>query len=230
MDRDIQRKAALLRQYVLEDVKRTERGAKNARSYLDIRYAAKFLGYRYEERTDLDFLERQLNPVAAAKQGDIVGLVDREMLLIAVSESIPPALRHLTAFHEVGHIVLHSDQLPRQHRDLAIGLDGPKPLMEREADQFAAAYTMPAKWVVQDVERRFGPVPIELTESVAWLLERAAPERLLNAAADDLLVEHRLATCTNNGSSQFDAVYDLYNVTAMAMALRLKELRVIGRG
>ena len=230
MDKEIQRQAALLRQHVLADIKRGNPSAKDARNWLHIRFAAAFLGFTYEERIDLDLEERQINPLVAAKPGVIAGLVDMQAQVIAVSESFAPAIRHFTAYHEVGHIVLHSDQLPVQHRDKSIDLQTFRPPMERAADQFAAAYTMPEKWVIGDVEKRFGQLPIKMTETFAWLLDSRATERLLDPqAGDDLLVEHRMATATNVGGEQFDALNDLYGVTAMAMALRLKELGVIDR-
>lgn len=224
----IQRKAAKLRREVLKYVKSRNPCAENAKQYLHPKYAFEMLGVNYEERPDLDMELRVVGEQTHAKRSVIAGRLDRRSKAVATSERPPPAERRFTAAHELGHWVLHEEEI--EHRDRPIDPRAPRPKHEREADQFAAAYLMPPKWVAKDLERRFGMLPINVDENLAWWLDKTDHEQLLTPNADaDFERAKAIAICTNVGTGHFPSLADEYGVTPTAMALRLLELDLIKR-
>ena len=225
----IQREAAKLRRKVLESVKSRNPCAKNAKQYLHPKYAFEMLGVTYEESPDLDLELRVVNEQMRFERSSVIlGCLDRPNKTVATSERSPPAERLFTAGHELGHWVLHEDET--EHRDRPVDVRSPRPRREREADEFAAAYLMPSKWVAEDLERRFGSLPVNVDENLAWWLDQTDHERLLVPNADaDLERAKAIAVCTNVGAGHFCSLADEYGVSATAMALRLLELDLIKR-
>jgi len=224
----IQREAAKLRNDVLQDVRSRNPRAKNAKQYLHPKYAFEMLGVTYEECPDLDLELRVDGEQMRFKRSVIAGCLDRPNRTVATSERSPPAERRFTAGHELGHWVLHKDEI--EHRDRPVDVRSPRPRREREADEFAAAYLMPLKWVAKDLERRFGSQPVNVDENLAWWLDQTDHERLLVPNADaDFERAKAIAICTNVGAGHFCSLADEYSVSATAMALRLLELDLIKR-
>ena len=244
----IQREAAKLRREVLKYVKsRATPVPKTRIHYLHPRYAFEMLGVTYEECPDLDLELRVVGEqMRFGRSSVIVGCLDRPNKTVATSERSPPAERRFTAAHELAHWVLHKGMI--EHRDRPIVRVGPRPKREREADEFAAAYLMPRKWVTEDLRARFGTLPVDVDEDLAWWLDRTDPERLLdrsyrdgsvaialntstpNAEADyERARAMAIAVCTSVGAGHFCSLADEYGVSATAMALRLLELDLIKR-
>ena len=227
MDDRITDEAVKLRSQVLNYVRERNPKASNARQYLHPRYAAEMLGYRFQVRDDLDVELRLVDATAAAKRGVITGLLDRRNRVIAVSQRYSPEEQRFAGAHELGHLILHPG-LPAMHRDrLDRRTNDP---LERSADEFAAAYLMPPKWVYRDVTAKFGQCPIRVTEDVAWWLDRQEPERFLHANPErDIELALALANCSTIGSQHFHSLQEEYGVTAQAMAWRLVELQLVTR-
>ena len=226
MNERIERKAAELRREVLKDVRRRHPDATNARQYLHPRYAATVRGYDFQVRGDLDAELRSVDAAAARKRGVITGFLDRDKRVIAVSERYSPQEQRFTGAHELGHLILHPD-LPTMHRDRNDRRTNDP--LEREANQFAAAYTMPANWVRKDILDKFGECPVHVNDTLAWWLDREDPERFLHAnRKQDVDLALALACCSNLGHGHFCSMHDEYGVTAQAMAWRLIDLEVIG--
>ena len=211
MDKEIQREAAKLRREVLEHVESCDPRAKNARLYLHPKYAFDRLGVTYEERPDLDLELRVVGEQTRFKRGVIVGRLDRRNKTVATSERLSPAERLFTAAHELGHWILHKGMI--EHRDRPIVRVGPRPRREREADEFAAAYLMPRRWVEKDLGDRFGPLPVNVDENLAWWLDQRDPERLLDQSYRDGSVAVAL------DSSRPNADADYQRAKAMAIAV-----------
>lgn len=225
----IERKAATLRRQVMEYAKCQYPEAKNARAYLHARYAAEFLRYTYTERPDLDVELRLTDESAGKKVGVITGLLDRAEKVIAVSDRFSPAEKRYSAWHELGHLVLHPS-MSKLHRDRLPNGQAIKPPIEMEADYFAAVYGMPRKWITQDVEAKFGELPIKVSQNLLWWLSRNDPECFEFSNVDELDVEKTIATCTNIGNGPFVSLAEEYGVSAEAMARRLRELRLVDHG
>lgn len=224
----IQREAAKLRRRVLEYVTSHNPRAKNAKQYLHPKYAFEMLGVTYEERPDLDLELRVVGEQKRFKRSVIKGRLDRRNKTVATSERSSLAERRFTAAHELAHWILHKGMI--EHRDRPVDVRAPRPRREREADEFAAAYLMPSKWVAEDLERRFGSLPVNVDENLAWWLDQTDHERLLVPNADaDFERAKAIAVCTNVGAGHFCSLADEYGVSAKAMALRLLELGLIKR-
>lgn len=226
----IQREAAKLRRDVLKYIKSCNPNAKNAKQYLHPKYAFEMFGVTYEERPDLDLELRVVDEQTRVKLSVTTGRLDRRSKVVATSERSPPAERLFTAAHELGHWILHKDEMI-EHRDRPPhGARTSRPRREREADEFAAAYLMPPKWVEGDLESRFGTPPVNVDEHLAWWLDQTDHERLLllNTDADEERAR-TIAVCTNIGMGHFCSLADEYGVTAKAMALRLMELGLVKR-
>ena len=223
----IEREVVKLRKQVLDYVKTRYPEAENARRYLHPRYAFEMMGFVYEERPDLDLELRVLGESMGVKRTVIAGRLDRLNKTVATSERQPPAERLFTAAHELGHLVLHKDEI--QHRDRPIDLLAKqRPPLERQADVFAAAYLMPARWIVKDFESRFGSSPIVVNEILAWWLDQTDYERLLRPDKDaDFERAKAVAVCKCVGRERFSSIAEAYGVTPTAMAYRLLELDLI---
>ena len=210
----------------MKEVMRQHPDPTNARLYLHPRYAATVLGYDFQVRGDLDAELRSVDAAAARKRGVITGLLDRDERVIAVSERYSPEEQRFTGAHELGHLVLHPD-LPTMHRDRN---DRPtRDPLERDANQFAAAYLMPAKWIRDDILDKFGECPLRVNDTLAWWLDREDPERFLHADRKrDVDLALAVASCTSLGNGHFCSMHNEYGVTAQAMAWRLIDLEVIG--
>ena len=238
----IQREAAKLRREVLNYVKSHNPRAQNAKQYLHPKYAFEMLGVTYEERPDLDLELRVFGEQKRFKRSVIKGRLDRRNKTVATSERSSLAERRFTAAHELAHWVLHKGMI--EHRDRPSDQVGAKPRREREADEFAAAYLMPRKWVTKDLRTRFGTSPVNVDENLAWWLDQTDPERLLDQSYRDGSVvldsntpdadcervkAMAIAVCTSVGAGHFCSLADEYGVSATAMALRLLELDLIKR-
>ena len=222
---EIGRRAAIECQATIEWMTRRFPREQNPRRFLHPKFAIERLGYRYEERGDLDLELRLVGTSKVGKRDVCAGLLDRDDKLVAVSERSSPQERRFSAGHELGHLVLHPD-MEAAHRDRPISRSGGRPPREKEADLFSALYTMPWNWVTEDVKRKFGQVPIVVTEDWVWLLDHNDYDRFYEERfAGELAMA--LATCTTCGGDHFPSLKDEYGVSAKAMANRLQELSLI---
>ena len=222
---EIRRLAAQERQATIDWMRRRSPREQNPRRFLHPQFAVERLGYRYEERGDLDLELRLVGTQKVRKRAPCSGLLDRNNRLVAVSERSSPQERRFSAGHELGHLVLHPD-MEAAHRDRPVRPDERLPPREREANSFSACYTMPQKWVINDVKTKFGQVPIVVTEDWIWHLDPADYERFYEVRFKDELAM-ALATCSNRGGDHFLSMKDEYDVSAEAMAKRLQELSLI---
>lgn len=228
MDRAvIERKAATLRTQVLRHVQSQEPGAENARRYLHPKYAFEMMGFAYEERPDLDMELRVVGTEKSIRRSVISGQMNRQDRVVYTSDSFAPEERRYTAAHELAHLVLHDEVIEHRRRGYH-GQHTKASIKEREAEMFAAAYLMPPVWVAKDLRRRFGGLPIEVDDVLAWWLDHKDWERLLTPTAD-LERSRAVSVCTNVGNGHFRSMSEEYGVTSSAMAIRLLELNLMGR-
>ncbi len=163
---------------------------------------------------------------------EVAGLIDRQAGKIAVSRRFKLETRRFTAAHEIGHWLLHEDEV--LHRDRPVeGLHyeaDTRPPREREADYFAACFLMPARLVARRVEETFGfPVPVAFSDTLAYWLSSNNAEFLMSAADDALDREVALATARSFAGRHFEPLTQYFRVSISSMAIRLKELGVIRR-
>jgi hypothetical protein len=77
---------------------------------------------------------------------NVSGFIDAKSKSIVVNAAEPPSRQMFTIAHELGHWLMHRQQVmdDRQYRVLTReALDAPKPLIEKEADGFAADLLVP---------------------------------------------------------------------------------------
>ncbi|MDE0039795.1 MAG: ImmA/IrrE family metallo-endopeptidase [Gammaproteobacteria bacterium] len=162
---------------------------------------------------------------------EVAGLLDRELKLICLSEKFKPEEVRFTTLHEIGHWLMHQDLI--KHRDRPISHHGngrvSLPVEEREANRFAAAYSMPPHGVERRLETTFGlKTPIRITNDLAFLLQRGKPDTALRRGTDGLLKwELAIAGCESIGGPRFVSMKDQFRVSATAMAIRLRELGLV---
>lgn len=189
--------------------------------------AAKFLGVKVETVLGLSYA-----PSANRLPQPIGGYVSRDKNLIRISGDEPPSRRRFTLAHEIGHWILHPEQ--ECFRDSAISKlnhsDPKRPLIEREADKFAAELLMPFKTVDEEFAARFG----DLSESViyAWEFWENLTKSEQYYTKDVFLRSpfKRAMLISGLGSYQRDVFMPLCEVFAVsksAMARRLLELRLV---
>lgn len=218
--RDIERTTRELLQRVLQSPDRPE--VATLMELLEPKIICQTLGIHYEEHPTIAH--------AFGPRRKIGGLLDRQTGKIAVSMEFPVETMRFTAAHEIGHWLMHPGEI--MHRDMPIDTHTPGDspatrIEETQADHFAACLLMPRKLVKQAFQARFGAPPVRFTEAVAFALCAHDPDSLLAVPADSLQRELALATCTHWGHYQFDSLAQHFKVSKKAMAIRLKELRLI---
>lgn len=156
---------------------------------------------------------------------NVAGLIDNRTRQVQLSSALAPVVRNYTAAHELGHAVMH--KFAGMHRDRS--MDGSKlasDYLEREADQFAALFLMPAKLLKQLFERTFGLAPFELNEETRFALAGSLPsDRWSPKNLRDL--SRLLSSATRFNGVSFTSLADQFHVSREAMAIRLEQLKLV---
>jgi len=194
---------------------------------LDPAAAARLLGIEFEVH---DELGSRFCGGGGAARFEIAGLLDRQAKKIAISRRFAPATQRFTAAHELGHWLLHPDNV--MHRDRP--LDGLEFIRvrrapeEREADRFAALFLMPEKLVKKRFEESFGVTgPLVIDDAAAFWLCGSNPGFLLGADLNSLEREVAVAAARSFASRHFDSLARYFGVSIASMAIRLRELKLV---
>ncbi len=175
--------------------------------------------YETRARIDTDF----------AGGGEAAGLWRRDRSTILVSTRFSYETQRFTAGHEIGHYVLHPHVGDRTlHREFAGGVQASyRPLLEQEADHFAACLLMPRKAVIAEFDARFGSKhPLAPTDTVAYHLK--ADERLHFAQPPgSLMFAETVAKAQQFDRRRFQSLATFFGVSPRAMAIRLEELELV---
>lgn len=156
------------------------------------------------------------------------GVLNRPARKIAVSLEYSPNVRRFTGAHEIGHCMLHDDEI--MHRDMP--LDGtPKrgrPPKEQEADYFAACFLIPARLLAQAFAAQFGfKGSFPFNDVTCFHLNPTDPQALLDAEEDSLDREIALARCARFNNRNLIPLSIQFGVSNNAMAIRIKELKLV---
>ena len=185
---------------------------------------AEILGVEYME---LPNLGHQLFSFKG-KMFKVAGTLDRQANKIAVSTEFSPTTIRFTAAHEIAHWILHQDEI--MHRDRPIGgltLE-PRPMIEKEADYGAACYLMPARLLGDMFKGLFQTkIPLVINETVAFHLYPQDPQSLTLADENSLDRELAIARCRSFNGRHFYSLSEQFRVSDLAMAIRIKELKLI---
>jgi hypothetical protein len=173
----------------------------------------------------------------------IAGALDRVARKIIIATRFPLPSQRFTFAHELGHLMLHSDQIYFRDRELSgPSFDGIRPYYEIEADAFAAEFVMPRKYLEQVFLQSFGKIidgtepDVELAQSVSargvsargilggkpkkWSPSELATTSPLNRA-------RAIATTSNYKGKNFDALNRHFKVSATAMGIQLLQMGLI---
>lgn len=188
--------------------------------------ASHILGLEYQEHTDLD---NGIFPYKGKNRFKAAGLIDRQSKKIAVSMDFPIKTVRFTAAHEIGHWILHPNKV--MHRDRPIdgsnSTNARRPQAEREADYFAACFLMPANLLESIFEELFLTNLFIFNDTSAFHLNPNCSDSLLRAEENSLDREFALARCRSFNNNYFDSLSDQFRVTESAMAIRIKELKLV---
>lgn len=158
---------------------------------------------------------------------DVAGLIDPAFKVVEVSMLPSPMERLFTLAHELGHVVLGSTGTV-VHRDRPLnGTRKARDIHERAADKFAAYFLMPAKPVRQVFLDCYLTDCFELTEERAFAL-RASSLDVVQAEFPTLrALSFYLATAERYNGRVFRSLASIFNVSPVAMAIRLEELGLV---
>lgn len=186
--------------------------------------AARVCGLDYEYRPFIS---------AATGVGDYqaAGVLDRTRGIISISTQFGYEAQRFTGAHEIGHFVLHEWVGERHvHRDRPIGR-GPsgssRPKIEQEADYFAACFLAPKKLVLAEFQRRFGPVPLFLDETLAFHLRGKESRLLMTAPPGSLDFAAAIAGAQSLDGRRFPSLAQNFGLSIAAMAIRIRELGLV---
>ncbi|UXA71222.1 ImmA/IrrE family metallo-endopeptidase [Xanthomonas prunicola] len=204
-------------------VRRNEFGLGSSVRPIDVlcpEFAAKILGYEFQEVPSLGWMMQGRSQIAVA------GLIDQSSRTIKLARDIEPSVARFTAAHEIGHAVLHP-HLSGLHRDRPLkGTKIGRNPVEREADAFATIFLMPERLVCEEFGWRFlGPFVLNEQTSVAlmgrplWEAEEFFPTLRH--------VSRHLASAANFNGRNFNSLADFFGVSNEAMAIRLEELKLV---
>lgn len=188
---------------------------------LDPQKAMTLLGYTCEETSALGEFER------SGKRYDVAGLIDNDNKRILISQSQPVYVRRFTAGHELGHAVLHNQTV--MHHDRAI--DGAKldnsDGQEEAADKFSSFFLMPKKLVMKAFRKRFLAEKFQIDEATAFAFSVSSGDELKRQVRDYRGLSIKLAKATAYNGDNFTPIHEAFGVSPLAMARRLRELRLL---
>ncbi len=191
---------------------------------LDPRIAAKVLGIDYQVWDELGWYEHGRN------RYEIAGLIERNLNKIRVSGRFPLSVQRFTAAHEIGHWVLHEQQVTA-HRDMPVSdhsqVRSEREPIEQEADYFAACLLMP-RWLMEPYfKSAFGHVPFRFTANSAFELDGHSSGSLLWPYSESRARGVALARARRFAGKQIVPLFEKFQVSISAMAYRIEELELI---
>lgn len=193
-------------------------------THIEIANAEKLLrklGYQYQENESLGSYED------AGIDLEIAGIIDTKDKHVSISTSFSPEIINFTVAHELGHAILHPNQV--LHRDRP--MDGSPSsaatdFKERQANKFAACFIMPRKLVINQVKNLFSTSKIELnTQTAIAFGMRLSDLRAMCKNVQDFA--RIIATAENYNARTFHSLADQFQVSPKTMAIRLEELGLV---
>lgn len=180
------------------------------------------IGYEFEVSTTLGQFMTKDGMV------DCAGFIDRSAMYAGISSQFPLAVRNFTAAHELGHAMLHDAE--GMHRDRALdggNVSGPRDRVELEADKFATFFLMPERVVRAEFQKRFSTEQFIVSDDTAFALINDSQDALRRACKDLRSLARKLATADHYAGKFFESMSARFGVSAVAMAIRLEELKLL---
>ena len=158
---------------------------------------------------------------------EVAGYIDSSKKIVGISHRFPPAVRNFTAAHELGHAVLH--KAVGFHRDRALdggNASGPRKREEIEANKFASLFLMPENLVKSEFQKRFLTEHFTIEDDSAFLLAGSSTDELKKKVKNTHHLARMLAE-SERYHTNFKSMKSLFNVSTIAMAIRLEELNLL---
>jgi Zn-dependent peptidase ImmA (M78 family) len=196
-------------------------GVPDISTIFDPRNVADFCGLFYEERDRLE--------AAYPGGGPAAGIWNRDRRTVLISSQYSYEVQRYTGGHEIGHFILHPNVGERvMHRERALSGNGiVRSQQEQEADYFSSCLLMPRGAVEKEFTARFGgKQPLSLTEDVAFHLG-ADMRELFAQPRESLMFARAVASAQNFDRRRFKSLTQYFQVSPMAMAIRLDELELV---
>ena len=154
---------------------------------------------------------------------ETAGIIDRRGKRIYIATRFPPRTQRFTLAHEIGHLILHPLELYHRDRPLVGGSRSNVPLVEREADTFAAELLMPAKHLRNVFEGYFAGIVNgeHADDALAYNLSLGTKRRLSPSQLIQMKPFERallFARCSTWGGRALQPLVDRYDVSSTAMA------------
>jgi hypothetical protein len=157
------------------------------------------------------------------------GMLDRRNKAVLLSYKQRFEELRFTAAHEVGHYLLHPDQVLFRDRSLSSQGGYGRPPVEREADSFAASFLMPPKLLLSAFRARFPDhdPPLTNTGSVCFALGGQESQRLEGLPPNSREFAIAVARAQFYSGRHFKSLAELFVVSTTAMAIRLQDMQLI---
>lgn len=159
---------------------------------------------------------------------EIAGILDNRNCTISVSTMYKPEVLHFTSAHELGHALLHNKLI--LHRD--IPLDGSeserlRPIVEIQADKFAAYFLMPKKLLVDLFQEFFQADKFIINENTTSLIANSSLYIFRKKIKTKRDLSRLIAKCEYYDGNSFNSLAKMFKVSVEAMAIRLEELNLV---
>lgn len=160
---------------------------------------------------------------------EIAGMLDRQRQLIVVSTKFDYPTMRFTGAHEVGHVALdHPHRVMHRDRPVFQMQMRLRDALEQEADYFAACFLAPEKLVVAAFKVCFiSSPPLPLTDAVAFHLCGESGHALMRAGPESQQFAAAVAGAKSFNGRHFTSLADTFGISVSAMAIRLRELKLI---
>lgn len=184
--------------------------------------ALEHLGFQVRsEDLGIDYIDGQLVQVAG-----VINTVDKE---VCISTRPTRDEQFFTAAHELAHAILHPED-SGLHRDRPT--NGPsmrKDYREAEADYFASCFLMPRRQLLRSFVERFDTEDFVLDSAASSALCDVPLWQARTTIKNRRDLSRLLAECTSFDGRAFTSLKYEYQVSTLAMAIRLEETGLVGK-
>ena len=158
----------------------------------------------------------------------IAGIINQNERVVMVSKVFDQNIRNFTAAHELGHALLHKQNI--MHRDRPIDgskFDMRKNLQEYQADKFSSYFLMPENIIRKVFYEIFGTNKFIINDESVFNFSKNSESDLRSECKNLRGLALKLASTERYRNNSFISIADLFKVSATAMAIRLEELDLI---
>lgn len=158
----------------------------------------------------------------------IAGIINQKEKVVVVSKEFDKNIQNFTAAHELGHALLHKQNI--MHRDRPV--DGTKSnkrknLQEYQADKFSSYFLMPGNIVKKEFYEIYGTDRFIITDESVFNFNKSSESELRAECKNLRGLALKLASAERYQNNSFISIADLFKVSPTAMAIRLEELDLV---